>query len=101
MMKKRLSILLLAGIAAFGLVLAGCKMDSDDSGSNTSYDGYDVLVVGSGISGSLAALGAKEGGAEKVLLIEKMNYYGGTSRLAGGGFSQYEAKTKAQEFLTE
>jgi hypothetical protein len=100
-MMKKLSLWLLAVIVAFGLVLAGCQMDGDDSGSNTSYDGYDVLVVGSGISGSLAALGAKEAGAEKVLLIEKMIYYGGTSRLADGGFSQYNAKTQAQEFLTE
>jgi fumarate reductase flavoprotein subunit len=99
---KKLSILLLAVIAAFGLVFTGCQMDADDSDpGDISYDGYDVLVVGSGVSGSLAALGAKEAGADKVLLIEKMSYYGGTSRLAGGGFSQYEAKENAQEFLTE
>jgi fumarate reductase flavoprotein subunit len=101
-MKKRWLTGLLSVLLILAVGFMGCDMDSDDSESgDISYDGYDVLVVGSGVAGSLAALGAKEAGAEKVLLIEKMSYYGGTSRLAGGGFSQYEAKKDAQEFLTE
>jgi fumarate reductase flavoprotein subunit len=47
----------------------------------------DVIVVGSGIAGSMAALGAKEAGAAIVLLIEKKTLYGGTSRLSKGGFA--------------
>lgn len=44
----------------------------------------DVLVVGSGAGGMLAALTAAHRGA-KVLLIEKSSEYGGTSATSGGG----------------
>ena len=44
----------------------------------------DVLVVGSGAGGLLAALVAAHGGAE-VLLVEKDRQWGGTSATSGGG----------------
>lgn len=47
---------------------------------------YDVIVVGSGISGSLAALAAAETG-DTVLLIEKLNRLGGTSQYSGLDFA--------------
>jgi 3-oxosteroid 1-dehydrogenase len=44
---------------------------------------YDVVVVGSGAAGAMAALRAKELGLS-VLIIEKAHKYGGTSATSGG-----------------
>ena len=44
----------------------------------------DVLVVGYGFAGAVAAIVAHDQGA-KVLLCEKMDHFGGCSILAGGG----------------
>ena len=47
---------------------------------------YDIIVVGSGFAGLAAAIEARLGGAE-VLLIEKMPAFGGNSAINGGAFS--------------
>lgn len=47
---------------------------------------YDIIVVGSGFAGLAAALQARLGGAE-ILLIEKMPAFGGNSAINGGAFS--------------
>jgi 3-oxosteroid 1-dehydrogenase len=44
---------------------------------------YDVVVVGSGAAGATAALRAADRGLS-VLIVEKMNKYGGTSATSGG-----------------
>jgi 3-oxosteroid 1-dehydrogenase len=44
----------------------------------------DVVVVGSGAGGMVAALAAKKAGL-RVLLIEKSRYYGGSTAMSGGG----------------
>src|SRR5580658_8359169 len=44
---------------------------------------YDVVVVGSGAAGAMAALRAKELGLS-VLILEKAHKYGGTSATSGG-----------------
>lgn len=46
---------------------------------------YDVIVVGTGAGGLLAAVRCHDLGL-KVLVIEKSHYVGGTSALSGGGF---------------
>lgn len=46
----------------------------------------DVIVVGSGVAGTIAAIAAAEKGS-KVLLIEKMSRLGGTSRISGLNFA--------------
>lgn len=46
-------------------------------------DSYDVVVVGSGLSGISAAMAAQDQGA-KVLILEKLPYYGGTSQTTFG-----------------
>ena len=45
-------------------------------------ESFDVIVVGSGIAGTMAALSAADKGAN-VLMIEKMSRLGGTSRPKG------------------
>lgn len=47
---------------------------------------FDVVVVGSGVAGTVAAIAAAEKGA-KVLMIEKLNRTGGTSRFSGLNFA--------------
>src|SRR5579871_3589079 len=44
---------------------------------------YDVVVVGSGSAGAMAALRAKELGLS-VLIVEKAHKFGGTSATSGG-----------------
>ncbi len=46
---------------------------------------YDVVVVGSGAAGAMAALRARELGLS-VLIVEKAHKYGGTSATSGGVF---------------
>jgi len=45
---------------------------------------YDLVVVGAG-TGMLAALTAAEDGLS-VLIVEKSQYFGGSTALSGGGF---------------
>ena len=45
-----------------------------------------VLVIGSGLAGLASAVSAREAGAE-CLVVEKMSFTGGTSRLSGGGIA--------------
>ena len=49
-------------------------------------ESYDVVVVGAGLAGLVAALSAAESGAE-VALLEKGAEYGGSSSRSGGGLS--------------
>src|ERR1700756_4742741 len=44
----------------------------------------DVVVVGSGAGGMASALGAQDAGLD-VLLIEKTQYFGGSTARSGGG----------------
>ena len=48
---------------------------------------YDVIVLGSGLAGTAAALAAWEGGS-RVLVVEKapLESVGGNTRFSGGGF---------------
>lgn len=59
---------------------------SADAQTPTFDEVYDVIVVGSGIAGTMAALSATKNGA-KTLLIEKLNRLGGTSRYSGLDFA--------------
>jgi 3-oxosteroid 1-dehydrogenase len=47
-------------------------------------DNFDVIVVGSGASALTAAITAEEQGM-KVLMVEKLNKWGGSSAYSGGG----------------
>src|ERR1700712_51600 len=48
-----------------------------------SEETYDVIVVGSGAAGAMAALRARDNGMS-VLIVEKAHKFGGTSATSGG-----------------
>lgn len=64
------------------------KIDIDKfkDSSSDKVENTDVLVIGAGGSGYIAALTAQESGA-KVILVEKMPITGGNSQLAAGGMN--------------
>ena len=77
----------LIGAAAGAAVMAGEAVAAKPAADAPKFDKvYDIIVVGSGFAGLAAALEARLGGAE-VLLIEKMPAFGGNSAINGGAFS--------------
>lgn len=76
-------------LAATGAAIAGVSTmarakANTGSGAPTDIE-TDVIVVGSGAAGSVAALFARRAGA-RVTLVEKSSHYGGTSSKSGGGY---------------
>ena len=65
----------------------------------------DLLVIGTGNGGLVAALCAYELGVQNVLVIEKSAKYGGTSGRSGGGvwvpWNRYAQAAGAQDSLEE
>ena len=55
----------------------------------------DILVVGSGAAGFVAAFTAQEAGVKNIIMVEKMAVPGGNSQLAAGGMNA--AGTKYQK----
>ena len=53
--------------------------------TETETQDYDVVVVGAGMSGMSAAIEIARNSDEKVLVLEKEAYTGGSSRVCGGG----------------
>ena len=50
---------------------------------------YDLIIIGAGVSGMTAALGAAEYGLKKILLIEREEYLGGlVNQLIHNGFGE-------------
>ena len=74
---------------ATGLALAVLSVASPQVGAALADDkadatNCDVLVIGGGISGALAALSASDAGAESVVLCEKRGFIGGSAALSSG-----------------
>lgn len=64
---------------------------------NAAWDeSFDVVIIGSGYAGLVAAYEASRI-AESVLVVEKMPYTGGNSRIAGGGYCCWDSKLKFRE----
>lgn len=59
-------------------------MDKEQRDEHAFDEAYDVIVVGYGFAGAIAAIEASDAGAS-VLLLEKMKDIGGISICAGGG----------------
>ncbi len=47
----------------------------------------DVVVIGGGGSGLAAAVSALQNGAQRVVIVEKMGYLGGSTNVSGGAFN--------------
>src|SRR3990172_649673 len=60
----------------------------------------DVVVVGYGFAGGVAAITAHDAGA-RAIILEKSEYPGGCSILAGGGFKFVQDVDKAVEYFTQ
>ena len=53
--------------------------------AEAAEESYDIVIVGGGIAGMSAAIQAKRDGVERVIVLEKNAYTGGSSLLCGGG----------------
>ena len=58
----------------------------------------DVIIIGSGMAGMAAAQEAAHSGAH-VTVLEKMDYTGGNSALAGGGYACWTSSLRLRERL--
>ena len=67
---------------------------SGSTGKTQAEISTEILIIGGGGAGLTAALSASEAGS-KVLLLEKMSYFGGAAAISGGqvnaGGSQFQA----------
>ena len=72
----------------------------DEFASSSFDETYDVVVVGYGFAGAVAAIQASDEGA-KVLLLEKMQDPGGISICAGGGLRIAQDFGEAFAYLRE
>lgn len=87
--------------AAAGFALAGAGLAQANTATTEKFDDiYDVIVVGSGISGTMAALNAAMAGS-KVLMIEKLNRLGGTSRYSALDFSCVGSEAQKKEGIED
>lgn len=81
----------LAGGAA-ALSLAALPQKSLGAEAAPQWDEeFDVVVIGSGLAGMCAAITAKQNGCSKVVVLEKMPYFGGNSCIATGDFAAVDS----------
>lgn len=65
--------------------LSSVVIAKDQNKTEPNWDeSFDVIVVGSGMAGTTAAISAKQNGCQKVVVIEKMPMLGGSSVIAAG-----------------
>lgn len=98
---------LIASLVGFSL-LAGCtSKPSSTPSTDASVNAYDVedsadvVIVGGGGTGMSAALTAVENGADKVIIVEKLENLGGFMRTKTGQFSAANTTLQKEQGLTE
>ena len=62
---------------------------------------YDVAVIGSGGAGFAAAISAKEAGAEKVVILEKLPVIGGNTLISGAEYAAPGNDIQAKEGIED
>ena len=74
-----------AGLAAAAAVVANAATAAPRATEVDSWDEeFDMVVVGSGFAGLSACYEAQRLGLKKIVVLEKMEAYGGNSALCGG-----------------
>lgn len=92
----RRSFIAAAGAAMVAAAGAGVLAASADEAAQAPTGGdYDVVVVGMGGAGMTSAIAAKEAGAEKVVILEKLGVVGGCTNFSSSGMNA--AGTKYQQ----
>lgn len=71
----------LAGLACMAAPVVSAKESPDWN------ETFDVVIIGSGFAGLAAAYSALENGVKSILVLEKMNVFGGNSCINGGQIS--------------
>ena len=112
-MKKRWLTVLLAVLVMAGMVFTACPTEDDGGGGGKKivYDEEcDIIVVGAGVAGYSAAVGAKTAGTDydpsapveynelDVRLLEKRNGPGGVTNTTGGGMNGAVANADGQTY---
>ena len=83
-------------VAATGL--AGPLVLGSARASETTWDeSYDLVIIGSGFAGLAAGIEARRNGIERVVIFEKMPYFGGNSAINGGLFAAPGTPLQAEE----
>ena len=82
-MKKILALMLTAMLA----VMIGLPGIAQTEGFDQEVD---LLVIGGGVAGLTGAVEAADLGVEKILLVEKLAYYGGSAFVSAGILAGYE-----------
>ena len=73
-----------AALAALAAAGVNASLAHADGQAASEVQECDVLVIGGGISGALAALSAADAGAGSVILCEKQGFIGGSAALSSG-----------------
>ena len=89
----------LKSIGAAGAVgLTGPMLLNSADASTTQWDeSYDFVIIGSGFAALAAAIEARKKGIERVVIFEKMPYFGGNSAINGGLFAAPRTPLQDQE----
>lgn len=73
----------LGSLVAGAVATAASTVGASSIKPETYDETYDVVIVGSGFAGLSAAYEATKRGVKKILILEKMEAWGGNSALCG------------------
>jgi succinate dehydrogenase/fumarate reductase flavoprotein subunit len=93
----------LKGVGAIGAAgLTSPFLVGSVSASETQWnESYDFVIIGSGFAALSAAIQAKRNGVERVVIFEKMPYFGGNSAINGGLFAAPGTPLQTKEGVTD